>query len=298
MVKRLPLTIIAVSILFYILFAVLSKATSLDAEKITLAYIPLLFLLTSTGYLIRLARWLYFLRITGTGVDMKRNVLIFFAGLVASITPAKAGEIVKSGFLAKWHPVAKTAPLVVAERGGDVVGLITLCLISSVSVLKNGAFLLILLIFLLFLFLLRIHATYAFISKRLPSRFSQYVMHIQSSFLSLFSFEGLVVTLLSSTCCWFFECLTLYFTVTMLGASLHLLDAIFIFSFSTLLGAASLLPGGLGVSEASIFVLLTRMGIPSPEATSASLISRIATLWFGVFLGGCALLLYARIDKG
>jgi hypothetical protein len=104
MVKRLPFTVIAASILFYILFAVLSKATSLDAEKITFAYIPLL-LLTSTGYLIRLARWIYFLRITGTGVDMKRNILIFFAGLVASITPAKAGEIVKSGFLAKWHPV-------------------------------------------------------------------------------------------------------------------------------------------------------------------------------------------------
>jgi uncharacterized protein (TIRG00374 family) len=62
--------------------------------------------------------------------------------------------------------------------------------------------------------------------------------------------------------------------------------AIFVLSFSTVVGALSALPGGLGAADASIAGLLVlALALPTVKATSATLLIRFATLWFGVSLG-------------
>ena len=62
--------------------------------------------------------------------------------------------------------------------------------------------------------------------------------------------------------------------------------AVFILSFSTVIGAVSALPGVLGASEASIAGMLTLlMDLDKGIAASATLLIRFATLWFGVALG-------------
>jgi len=62
--------------------------------------------------------------------------------------------------------------------------------------------------------------------------------------------------------------------------------AVFVLSFSTVVGAVSALPGGLVAAEASIAGMLgLLMGLPTSTAVSATLLIRLATLWFGVTLG-------------
>ena len=62
--------------------------------------------------------------------------------------------------------------------------------------------------------------------------------------------------------------------------------AVFILSFSTLVGAVSSLPGGLGAAEASIAGMLVLLAsIPAETAAAATLLIRFATLWLGVSLG-------------
>jgi uncharacterized protein (TIRG00374 family) len=62
--------------------------------------------------------------------------------------------------------------------------------------------------------------------------------------------------------------------------------AVFVLSFSTIVGAVSSLPGGLGAAEASIAGLLAlTLGAPQGLAASAALLIRFFTLWFGVALG-------------
>jgi uncharacterized protein (TIRG00374 family) len=109
-----------------------------------------------------------------------------------------------------------------------------------------------------------------------------------------------VMTLLSSVS-WFFECIVLYVILRGLGFEHSwtlLLASTFVFATSAWLGGASLLPGGLGATEASAAALLV-VTIDSPEMTgtvaaAATLILRFATLWFGVAVGLSALAITAR----
>jgi uncharacterized protein (TIRG00374 family) len=62
--------------------------------------------------------------------------------------------------------------------------------------------------------------------------------------------------------------------------------AVFALSFSIVIGSASTLPGGLGASEASIAGMLALLlHLPADTAAAATLLIRLATLWFGVSLG-------------
>ncbi|MCX5930869.1 MAG: flippase-like domain-containing protein, partial [Cyanobacteria bacterium] len=56
-----------------------------------------------------------------------------------------------------------------------------------------------------------------------------------------------------------------------------------------LLGALSLLPGGLGSTEAGTVGLLSLQGISLSAATSATLLIRLMTLWFATALGALCL---------
>jgi uncharacterized membrane protein YbhN (UPF0104 family) len=62
--------------------------------------------------------------------------------------------------------------------------------------------------------------------------------------------------------------------------------AVFILSFSTVVGAVSALPGGIGAAEASITGMLTLLvGLSAGTSATATLLIRFATLWFGVGTG-------------
>lgn len=62
--------------------------------------------------------------------------------------------------------------------------------------------------------------------------------------------------------------------------------AVFVLAFSTVVGAVTALPGGLGAAEAStsaMFILF--MGIATDTAAAATLLIRFATLWFRTGIG-------------
>ena len=88
---------------------------------------------------------------------------------------------------------------------------------------------------------------------------------------------------------WLGEGIGFYFIMLGLGMepSQRLLAmSVFILSFSTIVGAASALPGGLGAAEVSIAGMLTFPLQQDPAiASAATLLIRLATLWFGVLLG-------------
>lgn len=68
-------------------------------------------------------------------------------------------------------------------------------------------------------------------------------------------------------------------------ARLPVVTALFVYAFALLVGGLSFLPSGLGSREATMIGLLSLYGLPEAAAIMATLICRLATLWFAVVLG-------------
>jgi uncharacterized protein (TIRG00374 family) len=64
---------------------------------------------------------------------------------------------------------------------------------------------------------------------------------------------------------------------------------VFIFAFAMMVGAISVLPGGLGSTEATMIGLLVTQHVGFDVAVVATAVVRVTTLWFAVSLGLLAL---------
>jgi uncharacterized protein (TIRG00374 family) len=97
---------------------------------------------------------------------------------------------------------------------------------------------------------------------------------------------------------WGGECLALYVILLGLGAtpSVELVNqSTFALAAGSLVGSASLLPGGIGAAEGTVAAVLDLVARqPRDVAAAATLLIRVCTLWFGVALGAVALVGLAR----
>ena len=95
---------------------------------------------------------------------------------------------------------------------------------------------------------------------------------------------------------WGFECLGYYFILKNFDADFGLLWASFSYSFSTIVGAISMLPGGLGLTEGALTLtyLLMENGIAADISVTTTFIVRAVTLWFAVLVGIVSLSFYQK----
>ena len=73
-----------------------------------------------------------------------------------------------------------------------------------------------------------------------------------------------------------------------------IMSAVFIYGFSTIIGSIAMLPGGLGLTEASLTGLMVFLKIPKDVSVASTFIIRIATLWFSVAVGIVSVYFYQR----
>jgi uncharacterized membrane protein YbhN (UPF0104 family) len=272
------------------------------------AMLPAVLGFTLLNYLLRWAKWDYYLRRMdmGRGVGYGDSGLLFTSGMVMAVTPGKIGEVLKSYQLKRVNgtPVSASAPIVLAERVTD--GLAMLLLMGFGLTLyapARPAFFVLLALTVLGLLALQSRTLVLWVSNaalKLPygPRIVPRLLTAYDSSRRLLSWPILLPSTLLSLVSWFGECAAMYYVLRGLGVSdsfLLLQQATFIFAASTLFGLVSFLPGGLGVSEASstgLLVLLIPMA--SGPATTATIIIRFCTLWFGVTLGAVALAIFGR----
>jgi uncharacterized protein (TIRG00374 family) len=106
---------------------------------------------------------------------------------------------------------------------------------------------------------------------------------------SLFRPTAVLVSVGLGTVAWLGEGIGMYLVLLGLGVpgGMETLSlAVFVLAFSTVVGAVTALPGGLGAVEASITGMLgLLLGLPTSTSAAATLLIRFATLWFGVSMG-------------
>lgn len=261
--------------------------------------------LSSVNYAVRFVRWQLYLRRVGADVPFAPSAWVFASGLSLAITPGKLGELLKSYLLQQWRGIAieTTAPIVIAERVTDLVALLALAIvgvavygIAPVLVASAAAVIGVGLLALAWQAPTRWLITRVMGHTKLaPLRAKVFAMLDGLAALCRPAPLGAATAL--AVPAWLCECVGFWGIANgFSGAALGLGVAIVIYAGTTIAGALSFLPGGLGVTEASMVVLLTKWGTGMDPATAlaTTLVIRFATLWFGVLLGLAALAVTRR----
>jgi uncharacterized protein (TIRG00374 family) len=265
--------------------------------------------LVALNYLLRFVRWQYYLAIIGAdqGLSLAMSALIFLSGLAMVITPAKAGEWIKSYFLyeANRTPVARSASVVFVERLTDAWSVFLLGL-SGLILFRPSYwpfFLAFALVQLLFVVVVRNRQLSLRIlagAGKLPlvSRISHHFEEVYEAAYQLLYPRPLLAGLALGLLGWGCEAVGFYLVVYGLTGSSEvesLVKGAFIMSTATLAGALFVVPGGLGISEAGITALSrSLLDLSMSTAAAATVLIRFFTLWFGVGVGLIALLLLSR----
>lgn len=259
------------------------------------------FALAGGNYLIRIVRWHYYLRCINVVVPVGESALVFLSGFVMSVTPGKVGEVFKSLLLyeSRGVSIARTAPIVIAERLTDLVALVLLTalgalafehgvLVASVGAVLVSAMVLVFAYRPLGEMILRWGERIGPLAKIMHKLHEAY-----EALLTMLRPGPLFIGTVLAVVAWGLECGSLWVIVRGFpGLVMDWDAATFAYAASTIVGALAMLPGGLGVTEAGMTGLLQTLGGPAMTkevATAATILVRLATLWFAVAIGLVAL---------
>tara|TARA_B100001540_G_scaffold302650_1_gene310383 strand:+ start:3475 stop:4416 length:942 start_codon:yes stop_codon:yes gene_type:complete len=288
------------SIIIYATFLIVSDLNKLSENIVDfkIEFLPLILSLVSAGWVALYFRWVLLLKNLKYSLPHKENFPIFLSGFALSVTPGKVGELLKSQLLKEKFdlPIKISAPVILIERFYNAIGIIIISIFGILVFDFSGIIILITTcLLILIFFILR--------SERLFHIFIQKISKI--SFLSKFSNSFMnsydvikestrpkifIISSILSAIYWIFESIAVYFILKSFGIDLlSIFDVIPTYATSIILGVASFIPAGLGVSESTLIGLLSLQGLTISTAVSLTIFIRLLTLWYSVFIGFIAL---------
>jgi glycosyltransferase 2 family protein len=267
--------------------------------------------LTLCNYALRWVKWHLYLKVIGVR-DMPKidSATLFVAGFVLALSPGKAAELLKAAALKMMNgtPVARSAPVILAERVSDGLAMMILAAIGfggmalSTQGQQNAvmqympAYFIVLGVMIGGIILVQIRPLFFrvldLIAKiPLVGRLSPIFSDLYTSSYELFRPIPLAWSVGLGVVSWGAECIAFFLILAGLGFTpgwLLVWQAMFILASSSIIGAISGLPGGLGATDFTILGMVNLLilnGNDTGLAGTASLLVRLSTLWFGVSLG-------------
>ncbi len=275
--------------------------------RVDIMVVIIAMILSFLNYLFRFMKWHLFTRSLKLEVPILSNFMIFFAGLSLSITPAKAGEAIRAFLLRNVSSSGLSEGLAstFSERLVDLLavtllalfGIFTLSSHHPVIYLPILALILLLIISGIFIFLFDpLYNLFSLLFKLKPlAKFSPKIDKFREDVLVTLQYKVFFIALVLGLIGWACEGLGFLLIALNLGIDISMDLAIFIYATSSLLGAVSFLPGGLGIMEGSMEVFLRDfLAISAALATALIIIIRVSTLWFGIAIGLIFLLIVTK----
>lgn len=262
-------------------------------ERFSYEVLPAVLALSLVNYMVRFVRWQFYLKALKLDVPRGESFGVFMSSLAMSVTPGKMGELLKSYFLKELNsiPISKSAPIILAERITDLLALLLIAMAGAYSIGHDKKFIIVFgLAFILAIAVIANRALSMRIIRfgrkfRLTSGWMGAIETAYESSHTLLTGRVLGGSLILGLVAWFSECIGFLFVLDGVDVHLKILSASFIYAFSTVVGAISFLPGGLGATDTSLAGLLIFAKIPKDAAVAATFIVRGATLWFAVIIG-------------
>ncbi|MDP6740359.1 MAG: lysylphosphatidylglycerol synthase transmembrane domain-containing protein [Planctomycetota bacterium] len=305
-------------VLGLVVYGCMALWSDLDSIRAALADFPLWLIPAATGlsfanYLLRFLRWERYRGLLGVQLDRRTSFLIHLSGLALTVTPGKMGEALKSILIrqVEGSPLARTAPIVVAERFTDLLGFLVLVAVGGLATAPEHAWVFwatlgLCAVLLAILAYEPMGKATCSLLARLPlvGGLAPSLRTAISSTRTLMAPRELPLATIVATIGWGLECTAFWLIANALvPGEFPLLFGVYAFAISAVAGAVVIFtPGGLGVTEGLLTALTSTryqsMGMPAAAAggaaVSATVLIRLCTLWFAMGLGMVALAIFTH----
>lgn len=294
---------IAFAIIFYSLLIFYGDLKNLleHIDRLKINQIALIISFTIISLLFRFLRWKSYLKLQKIDLRLQESVEYYLAGFSMIITPGKLGESIKCYLMNKKSniPISKSLGIVISERVSDLYSLTIIALISY-SLIFLGE------LYAITLTTLTLASTYVILRNRnylvnrlidsqLPvfQKLSDNLEHMEEQLKrqkTLLNPRNQIVPLFYSLISWTINAAALFILVNSIG-DITITETMLSFSSSSIAGAMSMIPGGLGVVEGGMAGALQVFGISKSGAVASTIILRILSFWF-TFIIGATILAY------
>lgn len=252
---------------------------------------------------LRTLRWHFFLRLVGASPPLLTSFHTQLVGFSLTMTPGKLGELYKCYMIEQRTgvPAARTAPIVLFEKLMDASAFAGLAVLAAAFLPSLGdsvsgaarTLLVVIAVGLGIAFVARLVSVQNLRRVLLPmarrgklggglASAAELALAGSADLLSGPALaRNLALSFIARTC----DGLAVTWTAWALGIQLPLLGGVFALNSSGTLGGLSMLPGGIGVVEASMSVILAGFGAAPAPALAGTLLARFFTFWLWVAAG-------------
>jgi len=286
--------------LFYLLSLIWvdSKNQIFSGSSKILSILPTLISISLLSYFIRYFRWYWLLSRAGHKTGLFSGFLAYLAGFAFTATPGKLGELIRIRYLSSQGvPPFKVISAFVYERAFDLIVVLFLSALaisqSDIFFIALGfvVFLLIVLILVAFnpRWLTKLSAYFRLYRLKKLARICVTIRDGVSGCFIWITPLDIIVSASLGLLAWGCTAFSFVILLNYLGVFIPFISAMAIYPLAMLAGAASMLPGGVGSTEATIVVLLSMFSAPLATAALVAIGIRISTMWFAVLSGLCTL---------
>jgi uncharacterized protein (TIRG00374 family) len=242
----------------------------------------------------RFLRWFFYARRLGLKISLPEAFLYYGAGLGMTLTPGRLGEVLRLWFLEQRFaaPYRRTAGLYVADRVSDAVSYLILFAVGSTayaggSSITWGALFMVVTVMLAIMHprpvIELLNAGYS--TFGLGQKSVLWLRRAIRNASTLFQPAVFLPGICIGTIGWLGPPGVLTLSLAQMGVTFGLLQAVAIYAVAALTGGSTMVPGGIGTTDAALIGLLVASDVPLDAAVSAVIITRTASLWLPVGLG-------------
>lgn len=259
-----------------------------------------LLLFSLFSFLLRFLRYLWLLRIYISKSLVISSLLAYFTGFAYTASPGKIGELIRIRYFYKINvPSEKVFSAFIYERSCDLIVVFMLCLIG-LNDIKLIIFALIFVSSVIALIIFLSFKSHLLLKEFIGSKYLKKLLVFIANSLS--DLKGWInpldvsISLILGIISWSLVSVAFVVLVSFFDIYLPLYTVFSIYPLAILIGAASLIPGGFGTTEAAIVFLLSMYGVSVELAIIIAIGIRIVTLWFSIILGFISIICLESIN--
>ncbi len=295
-IKLYTVLFTGIGIIIYFVIAFLAgiiKVAGIIASSKLYIYI-FAFAAVFAGYSLRYIKWSYSLKKLGIKIPFKTNFKVYLSLYSMDLTPGRIGRVIMAYTLNKITKVriAKLLPVIMMDMFTDFLGVAILAIFSAIYFDKYVVYIIVAEIIILAPFAFVLNSwLYKMLKNVLKkNRFLRvFSIYGDEYFLSQTKLNNLKVYLVSasvSAAAIFMNAMALYTVLLSIGFATPVQGDVFIYSTSQIFGMVSAVPGNLGVMDGLLVAMTSSVYHLSFAVGSAvTIMTRMATLWFGIFIG-------------